>query len=45
MRTVVSKGQKRVSVPLELELPEGVNTDSCGCWELNYGPLQEQYGS
>lgn len=39
MKADVSKGQKRVAVPLYLELPEGVNTDSCGCWELNYGSL------
>ena len=35
----VSRDQKRVSIPLELEV---LVVTLCGCWELNPGPQEEQ---
>ena len=36
------RGQNRAYDPLELELQAVV---SCGCWEQNLGPLQEEWCS
>lgn len=39
----VHKGQSD-HIPLELEYRQlGVQAAKCGCWDLNLGPLQEQY--
>lgn len=34
-------GQKEVFYHLELELTDGFEL-SCGCWELDLGPLEEE---